>query len=104
MCWGNATSRATRRRARSESGCSDVADGRNAVQPWQNDNSTEWAEIDGTPEGQRRLALEEADPAYAIPLKAYIIDCLTRAQAVGMGPYWDKADQGARHSLERFLS
>lgn len=58
----------------------------------------------GTPEGARRLQLEDNDPAYAVPIKSYIIGCLQRTQAVGLGPYWEKADEGARKSLEKFLS
>ena len=48
--------------------------------------------------------LEHADPAFAVPLKGYIIDVLNRAQAVGLGPYWEKSDEGARNSLMKFLS
>lgn len=75
-----------------------------AVMPWKDEHSTQWSEIDGTLEGARRIALEDHDPAYAVSLKAYIIDCLQRAHAVGMGPYWDKADEGTKKSLEKFLS
>ena len=57
-----------------------------------------------TPEGARRTAVEDGDPAFAVPLKAYLIDVLTRAQGVGLGPYWEKADEGTKHSLMRFLS
>lgn len=75
-----------------------------AVKPWKDEHSTQWADIDGTPEGVRRVTLEDNDPAYAVSLKAYVIDCLQRAQGVGLGAYWQKADEGARKSLERFLS
>jgi hypothetical protein len=58
----------------------------------------------GTPEGARRVTLEDSDPAYRVPLKGYVIDVLTRAQSVGLGPYWDKADAGTKNSLQKFLS
>lgn len=58
----------------------------------------------GTAELSRRVQQRLHDPIYVTPLKTYIVDCLTRAQAVGLGPYWDKADQGTKHSLEKFLS
>jgi len=57
-----------------------------------------------TPEGKRRSTLEDNDPAFAVPLQGYIIDALTKAQHVGLGPYWDKADEGTKRSLEKFLS
>jgi hypothetical protein len=57
-----------------------------------------------SPEGARRNALEDADPAFSVPLKAYIVDVLHRAHSVGLGAYWDKADEGTKRSLEKFLS
>ena len=63
--------------------------------------SADWPD---TPEGARRTTLEDQDPAYAAPLNAYIIDVLYRASAVGMGPYWEKADPLTKRSLEKFLS
>lgn len=77
---------------------------RTSVKPWKDEHQAEWAEIEGTLEAQRRSALEDHDPAFAIPLKGYVVDALTRAHSVGLGPYWDKADQGTKHSLEKFLS
>ena len=58
----------------------------------------------GTAELSRRVQQRLHDPVYVTPLKAYIIESLTKAQAVGMGPYWEKADAGAKRSLEKFLS
>lgn len=60
--------------------------------------------MSGSPEAARREQLEKHDPAFAAPVKVYIIDCLQRAQSVGLGPYWEKADEGARKSLEKFLA
>jgi uncharacterized protein (DUF736 family) len=74
-----------------------------AVTHWKDDNGIVWSDIERTPEGSRRLALEDADPAFAVPLRAYIVDVLTRSQSVGVGAYWEKADAGARSSLEKFL-
>lgn len=71
---------------------------------WQDEHSTEWAQIEYTAESRRRVALEDSDPAFAVPLKGYIINVLTQAQGVGLGPYWEKADAGTKHSLEKFLS
>ncbi|KAK8861272.1 hypothetical protein IAR55_002091 [Kwoniella newhampshirensis] len=73
------------------------------LRPWQDEHSTLWTDIQDTPEGKRRVALEDADPAYAVPLKTYVVQILTQAQAVGLGPYWDKADEGTKHSLQKFL-
>ena len=50
------------------------------------------------------MGLEDGDPAFSVPLKAYIINALNQAQSVGLGPYWDKADQGTKNSLQKFLS
>ncbi|GFZ42911.1 hypothetical protein JCM24511_00629 [Saitozyma sp. JCM 24511] len=74
------------------------------VRPWRDEHPTQWGDIENTPEGARRNALEDADPAFSVPLKAYIIDVLHRAHAVGLGVYWDKADEGTKRSLEKFLS
>ena len=97
--------------------CAD--DGRTVVKSWRDEHSVQWSDIDGgsrfeyvacpvlmagTPEGLRRTQLEDSDPAYAVPLRGYVVDVLTRAQAVGLGPYWAKADAGAKHSLEKFLA
>lgn len=71
---------------------------------WKDDNSTHWGEIEHTPEGARRRAFEDADPAWAVPLRGFVMDALTAAQGRGLGPYWEKADAGARHSLEKFLA
>jgi hypothetical protein len=67
-------------------------------------NNDRRADCPGTAELSRRVQQRLHDPIYIIPLKSHIIDCLTRAQSVGLGPYWEKADQGARRSLEKFLS
>lgn len=75
-----------------------------AVNHWKDDHGIAWSDIERSLEGARRRALEDADPAYAVPLRAFIVDVLTRSQAVGLGPYWDKADAGAKHSLEKFLA
>jgi len=77
---------------------------RTGIAPWQDEHSTVWSEIEYTAEGKRRVALEDSDPAYAVPLKGYIINVLTQAQSVGLGPYWEKADAGTKNSLEKFLS
>lgn len=77
---------------------------RAAVAHWRTTNSVQWSEIEHTPEGKRRASLEDSDPAYAIPLKQYIINVLTQAQNVGLGPYWEKADEGTKRSLEKFLA
>lgn len=58
----------------------------------------------GKPEGARRFQLEDHDPAFTIPLKAFIIESLQTASQKGMGPYWEKADEGTKKSLEKFLS
>jgi hypothetical protein len=65
---------------------------------------TRRAEDADAPEGARRNVLEDADPAYSVALKAYVIDVLHRAQGMGLGPYWDKTDEGTKRSLEKFLS
>jgi hypothetical protein len=67
---------------------------------------TSWRQliISDTAEGKRRAALEDADPAYAVPLKTYVVNALTRASELGMGPYWDKADAGTKNSLQKFLA
>lgn len=77
---------------------------RSAVRAWKDDHQVVWASIENTPEGARRSNLEDHDPAYAMPLKQFIIDTLHRASAVGMGPYWEKADEATKRSLEKFLS
>jgi hypothetical protein len=58
----------------------------------------------GTAELARRVQLRQHDPVYTAPLKGYVIDSLTRAQGVGLGQYWEKADPAARSSLEKFLA
>lgn len=75
-----------------------------SVNHWKDDHPVAWGEIEHAPEGVRRKTLEDADPAYAVPLRAYVVDVLTRAQGVGLGPYWDKADAGAKNSLQKFLA
>lgn len=62
-----------------------------------------WGDIEHTPEGARRKALGDADPAYAVPMRRFIVDVLMSAHQVGLGPYWDKADVGTKNSLEKFL-
>jgi hypothetical protein len=74
------------------------------IKPWSDEHQTEWSEIDGTLEATRRSNLEDRDPAATVPLKEYVVNVLQRAQAVGLGPYWDKADAGAKNSLEKFLN
>ncbi|WWC87587.1 uncharacterized protein L201_002477 [Kwoniella dendrophila CBS 6074] len=74
------------------------------LRPWQDEHSTQWSEIQGTPEGNRRTTLEDNDPAYSVPLKGYIMQALNQAHAAGLGPYWNKADEGTKRSLEKFLS
>ncbi|OWZ26235.1 hypothetical protein C361_07067 [Cryptococcus neoformans Tu259-1] len=72
--------------------------------PWIDNNSTLWTEIENTPEGQRRLSLENNDPAYTVPLKDFILQLLNQASSVGLDLYWAKADAGAKRSLEKFLN
>ncbi|WVQ94582.1 hypothetical protein IAU59_001662 [Kwoniella sp. CBS 9459] len=74
------------------------------LRSWQEEHSTQWSELDGTPEGVRRTTLENSDPAYSVPLKGYVVQVLHQAHTVGLGPFWEKADAGAKHSLEKFLS
>ncbi|WWC68913.1 uncharacterized protein I206_102849 [Kwoniella pini CBS 10737] len=74
------------------------------LRPWQDEHSTQWSDIQYTPEGQRRVTLEDSDPAYSVPLKGYVMQVLNQAHAVGLGPFWEKADEGTRRSLEKFLS
>ncbi|WOO78855.1 Importin-11 [Vanrija pseudolonga] len=81
-----------------------LGQGEASINHWKNDNPTQWGEIEHTPEGSRRSTLEDADPAFHIPLRSYVVDVLTRAQAVGLGPYWDRADAGAKNSLQKFLA
>lgn len=57
-----------------------------------------------TPEGQRRLSLEDNDPAYTVSLKDFILQLLNQASSVGLNPYWEKADAGTKRSLEKFLN
>jgi hypothetical protein len=78
--------------------------GEQGVRHWKEDHQTQWAEIEGMPEQTRRGALEDADPAYRVPLKSYVVEVLTRAQGVGLREYWEKADAGTRASLEKFLA
>ncbi|XAO26843.1 hypothetical protein I312_105684 [Cryptococcus bacillisporus CA1280] len=72
--------------------------------PWKDSNGTLWTEIENTPEGQRRLSLEDNDPAYTVPLKDFILQLLKQASSVGLNPYWEKADAGTKQSLEKFLT
>ncbi|KAE8540692.1 hypothetical protein D1P53_003056 [Cryptococcus gattii VGV] len=72
--------------------------------PWKDNNGTLWTEIENTPEGQRRLSLEDNDPAYTVPLKDFILQLLKQASSVGLNPYWEKADAGTKQSLEKFLT
>ncbi|WWC98998.1 hypothetical protein V866_005892 [Kwoniella sp. B9012] len=74
------------------------------LRPWQDEHSSQWSDIQYTPEGKRRVTLEDSDPAYSVPLKGYIVQILHQAHAVGLGPFWDKADEGTKRSLEKFLS
>nr|XP_019050076.1 hypothetical protein I302_00497 [Kwoniella bestiolae CBS 10118]OCF29006.1 hypothetical protein I302_00497 [Kwoniella bestiolae CBS 10118] len=74
------------------------------LRPWQDEHSTQWSEIQYTPEGKRRVHLEDSDPAYAVSLKRYIVQVLHQAHTVGLGPFWEKADEGTKRSLEKFLS
>ncbi|GMK54406.1 hypothetical protein CspeluHIS016_0109920 [Cutaneotrichosporon spelunceum] len=74
-----------------------------SVNHWSADNPMIWGDIQHTPEGVRRKALEDGDPAYAVPLRGFVVDVLMRAHNVGLGPYWDKADAGTKASLEKFL-
>jgi hypothetical protein len=73
------------------------------VRHWKDDQPTQWSEIEGSLEQQRRIALEDADPAYSVPLKSYVVEVMRRGGEVGLGPYWDKADEGTKRSLEKFL-
>jgi hypothetical protein len=82
---------------------SDEPQAETNVRHWKDEHQTLWGEIDGSAEGLRRQTLEDNDQAYAVPLKAYVVQVLTRAGEVGMGPYWDKADAGTKTSLEKFL-
>ncbi|WVO24261.1 uncharacterized protein IAS62_005625 [Cryptococcus decagattii] len=72
--------------------------------PWKDNNGILWTEIENTPEGQRRLSLEDNDPAYTVPLKDFISQLLRQASSVGLNPYWEKADAGTKQSLEKFLT
>jgi hypothetical protein len=81
-----------------------AADGETPHRSWKTDHPTEFGNIENTPEASRRLALEDNDIAYTIPLKRYVMEVLQRAHGVGLGPYWDKADEGTKRSLEKFLS
>lgn len=74
------------------------------VRHWKDDHPTQWSEIEGSLEQQRRVALEDADPAYSVPLKGYVVEVMRRGGEVGLGPYWDKADEGTKRSLEKFLA
>jgi hypothetical protein len=74
------------------------------VRHWKDDHMIQWAEIEGMPEQTRRAGLEDADPAFRVPLKGYVVEVLTRAGEVGLGPYWEKADAGTKASLEKFLA
>ncbi|WWD08730.1 hypothetical protein V865_006843 [Kwoniella europaea PYCC6329] len=74
------------------------------LRPWQDEHSAQWSDIQYTPEGKRRVTFEDSDPAYSIPLKGYIVQILHQAHSVGLGPFWDKADEGTKRSLEKFLS
>ena len=83
---------------------SDTPTAETGVRHWKDDHQTEWAELEGSAEQSRRAALEDADPAYGVPLKSYIVEVMNRGGAVGLGGYWDKADEGTKRSLEKFLA
>jgi hypothetical protein len=57
----------------------------------------------GTEEFSRRNALAKGDPVHSETLKSYIAERLTRAQSLGLSPYWDRLDQGVKDSLTKFL-
>jgi hypothetical protein len=58
----------------------------------------------GTEELNRRNALEVTDPVYSQKLAPFVADRLTRAQDLGMGPYWEKLDMNVKAMLMKYLS
>ncbi|WVQ77454.1 hypothetical protein IAR50_007140 [Cryptococcus sp. DSM 104548] len=82
---------------------SDEAEG-NGVLSWGDEHAVVWSDMQGTPEGVRRIAVESKDPAYAAPLKPFIIQTVTQGMTMGLLPYWEKADEGTKNSLEKFLA
>ena len=83
---------------------SETPSAETGVRHWKDDHQTEWAELEGSPEQARREGLESADPAFGVPLKQYIVEVMRRGGEVGLGAYWDRADEGTKRSLEKFLS
>lgn len=83
---------------------SDTPSAETGVRHWRDDHQTQWSELEGSLEQTRRSALEDADPAYSVPLKQYIVEVMQRGGQVGLGVYWDKADEGTKRSLEKFLA
>nr|ODN85642.1 hypothetical protein L203_04892 [Cryptococcus depauperatus CBS 7841] len=78
------------------------------LMPWSDEHRLQWADIQSklhhAPEGHRRTRLEDSDPAFAVPLRTFIIQILNQAMQFGLGPYWDKANEDTKRSLEKFLS
>ncbi|WVO14781.1 hypothetical protein L204_102419 [Cryptococcus depauperatus] len=74
------------------------------LMPWSDEHRLQWADIQNAPEGHRRTRLEDSDPAFAVPLRTFIIQILNQAMQFGLGPYWDKANEDTKRSLEKFLS
>jgi len=77
---------------------------RRKTDPLLNGFSLTCLTMTGTEEYNRRNALSAVDPVFSQTLKAYIAERLTRAQDLGMRPYWDRLDQGVKDSLTKFLS
>ncbi|ODO04862.1 hypothetical protein I350_05472 [Cryptococcus amylolentus CBS 6273] len=80
------------------------AEGENGLLCWGDEHAIVWSDMQATPEGARRTAIESKDPAYAVPLKSFIIGTMTQGMTIGLLPYWEKADEGTKHSLEKFLA
>lgn len=79
-------------------------DGNEILRNWQDDNALLSNDLKGTEEHTRRSRLDATDPVYSQTLKSYIADRLTQAQQIGLGPYWERLDQGVKDSLMKFLS
>ncbi|ODN87082.1 hypothetical protein L198_07084 [Cryptococcus wingfieldii CBS 7118] len=80
------------------------AEGENGLLCWGDEHAIVWSDMQATPEGARRTAIESKDPAYAVPLKSFIIGTMTQGMTIGLLPYWEKADEGTKNSLEKFLA
>ncbi|WVN87256.1 uncharacterized protein L203_102433 [Cryptococcus depauperatus CBS 7841] len=74
------------------------------LMPWSDEHRLQWADIQNAPEGHRRTRLEDSDPAFAVPLRTFIIQILNQAMQFGLGPYWDKANEDTKRSLENIMN